>query len=95
MIAVEDADFDGLFCDPPNDGFEFWRTMYPRVCALNGGDPAIGRKLRRYFAEAGIPEPELRLIQAVAAAGDVKDLAVSTVQASADAIIAADLATRR
>jgi 2-polyprenyl-3-methyl-5-hydroxy-6-metoxy-1,4-benzoquinol methylase len=94
MIAVEDADFDGLFCDPPNSGFEFWRTMYPRVCALNGGDPAIGRKLRRYFFEAGIPEPELRLRQGVAAEGDVKDLAVSTVDASAEAIIAAGLATR-
>jgi ubiquinone/menaquinone biosynthesis C-methylase UbiE len=94
VIAVEDADFDGLFCDPPNAGFEFWRTMYPRVCALNGGDPTLGRKLRRYFAEAGIPEPVMRLRQQAAAEGDVKELAVSTVEASAEAITAAGLATR-
>ncbi len=63
VIAVEDADFDGLFCDPPSEAFDFYRRMYPKVCALHGGDAAIGRKLRRHFAEAGIAEPELRLVQ--------------------------------
>ena len=92
-IAVEDADFDGLFCDPENSGFEFWRSMYPRVCALNGGDPAIGRKLYRFFAEAGIGEPELRLRQEAGTQQDLKDLAISTVEASADAITSAGLAT--
>ena len=24
VILVEDADFEGSFCDPPNDGFAFW-----------------------------------------------------------------------
>ena len=42
VIAVEDADFDGLFCDPDNDGFGFYRTMYREVCRRNGGDPVIG-----------------------------------------------------
>ena len=23
-VVVEDADFEGSFCDPPNDGFDFW-----------------------------------------------------------------------
>jgi hypothetical protein len=31
VIIVEDADFDGLFCDPPNDGFEFYPRMYPAL----------------------------------------------------------------
>jgi len=69
VIAVEDADFDGLFCEPDNSGFAFYAAMYPRVCALYGGDPAIGRKLYRYFGEAGITEPDLRLRQRVGTAG--------------------------
>ena len=69
--------------------------MYPRVCALNGGDPAIGRKLFRYFGEAGIGEPEVRLVQSLGTSGDsdTKALAVSTLEGSADAIAAAGLAT--
>ncbi len=93
VIAVEDADFDGLFCDPGNDGFEFYRTMYPRVCASNGGDATVGRKLSRYFAEAGIPEPEMRLVQNFGASADLKALAVSTLEGSAGAIVAAGLAS--
>ncbi len=92
-IAVEDADFDGLFCDPANGGFDFYARMYTRVCALNGGDPSAGRKLYRYFAEIGIPGPELRLVQSLGAAGDTKALCLSTLEASADAIISAGLAT--
>jgi hypothetical protein len=95
VIAVEDTDFDGLFCDPDNSAFGFYQAMYPRVCALNGGDPTIGRKLFRYFGEAGIGEPELRLVQSFGSAGDsdTKALAVSMLEGSADAIVAAGLAT--
>jgi hypothetical protein len=94
IIAVEDADFDGLFCDPQNDRFDFYRSMYPRACAASGGDATVGRKLRRYFAEAGIPVPESRLVQSFDTYGDTKTLAVATLEASADAIAAASLATR-
>jgi ubiquinone/menaquinone biosynthesis C-methylase UbiE len=92
VIAVEDADFDGLFCHPENNGFDFYRLMWPRVCRLNGGDATIGRKLYRYFLDAGIPRPELRLSQDVGVTGDIKVLMVSTLEASADAIIDAGLA---
>jgi ubiquinone/menaquinone biosynthesis C-methylase UbiE len=55
-VAVESTDFDGLFCDPENDGFEFHKKMFPQVVERNGGDARIGRKLYRYFLEAGIRE---------------------------------------
>lgn len=32
-IVVEDADFEGSFCDPPNPGFAFWIDAYPRMLA--------------------------------------------------------------
>ena len=36
-LVAEDADFDGLFCQPPNDGFAFYARMYPRVLQRYGG----------------------------------------------------------
>jgi ubiquinone/menaquinone biosynthesis C-methylase UbiE len=92
-IAVEDADFGGLFCDPDNGGFDFYRRMYQRVCQRSGGDPTIGRKLRRYFLRAGITSPEVRLVQVIDETGDSKALALSTLEATADAIVGAGLAT--
>jgi len=93
VIAVEDADFDGLFCDPPNGGFDFYKTMYPEVCRLGGGDPTIGRKLYRYFGQAGIPGVQFRLAQGLAVTEDAKAIAPLTLEASADAITGAGLAS--
>ena len=93
VIAVEDADFEGMFCDPPNDGFDFYRTMYQEVCRRNGGDPTIGRKLYRYFGRAGMADPQVRLAQDLAVTEDLKTLAVLTLEASADAIAGAGLAS--
>jgi ubiquinone/menaquinone biosynthesis C-methylase UbiE len=92
-IVVEDADFDGMFCHPPNEGFEFFKRLYPRVLERRGGDAAIGRKLYRYCLEAGIPEPTLRLVQRADAAGEAKTLVLSTLEATADAIVGEQLAS--
>jgi ubiquinone/menaquinone biosynthesis C-methylase UbiE len=93
VLMVEDADFDGCFCDPPNEAFDFFVRTYSRVLDLNGGDHAIGRKLHRYFLEAGISDPQVNLVQPVRREGEVKALPVSTLDASSEAIVAAGLAT--
>jgi ubiquinone/menaquinone biosynthesis C-methylase UbiE len=92
-IVVEDADFDGLFCHPPNDGFDLYARLYSRVLERRGGDAAIGRKLYRYFLDAGIPEPDLRLVQRVDAVGEGKTLSLSTLEATAEAIVEEGLAS--
>ena len=58
VIVVEDADFEGSFCNPPNDGFAFWVEAYQRVLERRGGDPLSGRKLFQRFGEAAIPMDE-------------------------------------
>ena len=93
VIVVEDADFEGSFCDPPNDGFAFWVDAYQRVLEHRGGDPVAGRKLHRHFREAGIPEPEVAVVQRVDRIGDAKTLPYSTVDATADAIVGEGVAT--
>jgi ubiquinone/menaquinone biosynthesis C-methylase UbiE len=92
VLVVEDADFDGWCCDPPNEGFELFLDAYRRVLARRGGDHAIGRKLYRCFLTAGIPDPQVRLVQPVHE-GEAKTLAWSTLEATADAIVAEGLAT--
>ncbi len=49
-------------------------------------------ELGRYFAEVGITNPKLRLAHCLGFTGDIKALALSTLEASADAIVSAGLA---
>jgi ubiquinone/menaquinone biosynthesis C-methylase UbiE len=94
VVAVEDADFDGLFCDPPNDGVEFFVRTLQAVIRKNGGDPVIGRKLHRLFREAGIPAPELELApQRVRWTSDAKLLPLVTLDATAELLVEGGIAT--
>jgi SAM-dependent methyltransferase len=46
VVVVEDADFDGLFCHPANDGFDFYAASYCEV--LRPADvPGVGAGRRR------------------------------------------------
>ena len=93
MLAVEDGDFEGAFCDPPYEGHAFLVVSYQRVLERHGGDPLSGRRLHRRFFEAGIPDPELTVVQHVHRSGPAKLLPHSTVEATADAIVREGVAT--
>jgi ubiquinone/menaquinone biosynthesis C-methylase UbiE len=93
VLAVEDADLEGLFCDPDNAGFSFYQRMYVEVLARHGGDPGCARRLARYFRETGIPGPAMRLLQGVSTDGDAKVMPLLTLEAIADSIVGAGLAT--
>ncbi len=93
-LAVEDADFEGLFSDPPHDAFELWKRLNPEVLELNGGDPWMGRKLHRLFLEAGVSDPEVRLTQNVSTAGEAKTLPAVTLAAMSDSILSAGLVSQ-
>ncbi len=92
-VVVEDVDFDGWCCDPPNAGFEFFLRTYSEVTARRGGDHAVGRKLLRYFRAAGIPEPIIHVVQPVYSGGPGKTLALSTLDATAEAILSEGIAS--
>ena len=92
-LVVEDSDFGGLFCHPPNEGFAFYARTHCDALRRRGGDPEIGRKLLRYFVDVGIQDPLLTVTQNVDATGEAKRLAPLTLAASADAIVADGLAT--
>jgi ubiquinone/menaquinone biosynthesis C-methylase UbiE len=92
-LVVEDADFEAAFCEPPNDGHEFWKRTYCTVLERRGGDPLLGRKLYRYFSDAGIPNPHLDVVQLAHTSGEPKTLPLLTLEATADAVVAEDVAS--
>jgi hypothetical protein len=55
----------------------------------------MGQKLFRLFLEAGIPDPRLRLTQEATTSGEAKTLPHLTLDATADAIVAAALAAEQ
>jgi len=93
VLIVEDADFDGWCCHPANGGFGFFLRAYSQVIKRRGGDHAMGRKLYGCFLAAGIPDPEVAVVQPVRTQGEAKALAWSTLEAVADAIVSEHLAS--
>ena len=87
-LVVEDSDFGGLSCHPPNAGFAFYARTHCVALRRRGGDPDIGRELLRYFVDVGLPGPTLTATQNVDATGEAKRLAPLTLAASTDAIVA-------
>jgi hypothetical protein len=93
LVIVEDADFDGWCCHPPNEGFDFFVRACAEVIRRRGGDHATGRKLYHYFLEAGIPTLQVDLVRSVFVSGEGKELAWSTLDATSEAILAEGVAT--
>jgi ubiquinone/menaquinone biosynthesis C-methylase UbiE len=93
VLVVEDADFDGWCCHPPDDGFEFFVRSYSQVLRQRGGDHAIGRKLYASFLAAGIPRPQVALAGSLWLEGEEKTLAWSTLEASTEAIVSEGVAS--
>jgi SAM-dependent methyltransferase len=92
VVAIEDADFEGGFSYPSDEGFEFWLERYPRLLRHASGDPTCGRKLVRTFIGAGLPAPTIHVTQRVDRDGSAKRLPLLTLEASATAMIDAGVA---
>ena len=93
VLLVEDADFDGWCCHPPNDGFDFFVRTYGQLLQQRGGDHAMGRKLYACFRAAGIPRPQVALTQPAWTEGEGKTLAWSTLEATREAIVSERVAS--
>jgi ubiquinone/menaquinone biosynthesis C-methylase UbiE len=93
VIIVEDADFDGWCYHPANEGFDFFLRTYREVIRRWGGDHATGRKLYAYFLDAGIPDAHVDLVTPLHLADEGKTLPLSTLEATAAAVLAEGLAS--
>jgi hypothetical protein len=93
VLVAEDADFEGSFCYPPNPAFDFWVSAYQRALQSAGGDPLSGRRLHERFIDAGLPAPELTVVQRVNAEGEAKSMPYRTIATTREAILGAGIAT--
>lgn len=93
VLIAEDADFPGTLSYPAQPAVAFWIERYSQVLRSYGGDPESGRKLVARFAAAGIPAPHVRIEQRAYLDEEGKQMPYLTVEATADAMIAAGVAT--
>ena len=93
VLVVEDIDFTGHFCSPYSAAFWRYVELYTDAVRARGCDPNIGPRLPALLAEAGLGERGMNVVQPAGFSGDVKSIAPITLEAIADAVLAAELAT--
>lgn len=93
LLLVEDVDWEGWSSDPDNPGITFLRDRYIALLAQRGCDARIGRRLYRLGLELGVPEPEISLVTPLYHQGEARQLAPSTLDFVAEAMIRDGLAS--
>ena len=94
VLVVEDVDFGGAFCHPPNAGYERYSSWYREVVARRGGNAELGRELYGMCLDAGLAAVEVDVVQPTHGGGEPeKALSLSTLTNIADAIIGEGLAS--
>jgi SAM-dependent methyltransferase len=91
VVAVQDIDYSGGFCHPPNAAYDLAWELYPRLAAHGGGDPALGRRLPVLFAAAGLEEIGVHIEQPAGFDADTKLLSALTFESIADTAVATGL----
>lgn len=94
LLVVEDVDFSGHFIHPPSEAFAAYVDLYGRAARLRGVDPDIGPRLPGMLRSAGLGTVEMRVAHPAGFHGEVKLVAAMTLEAIADSVLAAGLATR-
>jgi SAM-dependent methyltransferase len=93
VLIVEDIDFTGHFCSPSNDAFWRYVSLYAQAVQLRGCDPNIGPRLPGLLRDGGFAELGMNVVQPAGFEGEVRLIAPITLEAIADAILAAALMT--
>jgi ubiquinone/menaquinone biosynthesis C-methylase UbiE len=93
LFVVEDIDYHGKFCDPPNPAFDRHAELYVIAAQKRGADPFVGRRLARLLEDAGFANVDTSLVQPFGRSGEVKQIASLTFAAIADGLVAQGIAS--
>lgn len=93
VLIAEDIDFSGHFCEPHSPAFWRYVELYTDAVRDRGCDPNIGPRLPGLLRDVGLGEIGVTVAQAAGISGEVKLLAPLTLEAIADSVIEAGLAT--
>ena len=93
ILVVEDVDFGGAFCHPPNAGYDRYCSLYREAVSRRGGNAELGRELYGMCLDAGLAEVEVDVVQPTHGGGEPeKALSLSTLINIADTVISEGLA---
>ena len=93
LMIVEDIDFSGSFSHPPSWAFAAYVDLYRRAALARGVHPDIGPCLPGMLESSGLRPAEMHVVQPASPRGEVKLLSAATMEAIAEAVLAAGLAT--
>jgi SAM-dependent methyltransferase len=93
VLIVEDIDFTGHFCRPEHPAFWRYVEWYCAAVRARGCDPDIGPRVPGLLIEAGLHDVGLHVVQPAGFTGEVTLIGPITLEAIADAVLAAGLAT--
>ena len=91
VLIVEDIDCTGHFCEPDSPAFWRYVELYTQAVQSRGCDPNIGPRLPRLLREAGFERLDVNVVQPAGISGEVKLISPLTLEAIADAVLAAGL----
>jgi len=92
VLIVEDIDCTGHFCTPASPTFRRYVELYTEVAEHRDCDPNIGPRLPGLLRGAGFERIDAHVVQPAGISGEVKLIAPITLEAIADAVLAARLA---
>jgi SAM-dependent methyltransferase len=93
VVIVEDIDFRGHFCHPASAAFDEFVAWYTAAVQGRGADPNIGPRLPGLLVDAGLADVAMNIVQPAGTTGDIKVIAPITLEAIADAVLTAGLAS--
>ncbi len=94
LLIVEDIDYSGHFIHPPSSAFAAYLDLYRRTGLARGAHPDIGPRLPSLLEAAGIAPAEMQVVQPAELRGEMKLANAITMEAIAESVLAAALATR-
>jgi 2-polyprenyl-3-methyl-5-hydroxy-6-metoxy-1,4-benzoquinol methylase len=95
VLAVEDVDFRGAFCDPASRAFDRSLELYRAVVAHRGGDADFGPRLPALLRAAGLELTGVRVVQPAYVEGEGKIIPYLTLERVGQAVVEAGIASRR
>ena len=87
-VVIEDVDFRGHFCEPPNEAYDRYVQLYIESVQRRGGNAVIGPLLPELLGKAGFSGVHVRVSHPVAMVGGIKALSSVTFENIADALLA-------
>jgi 2-polyprenyl-3-methyl-5-hydroxy-6-metoxy-1,4-benzoquinol methylase len=92
VLVIEDIDFSGHFCEPDSSAFRRYVELYTTAVQGRGCDPNIGPRLPGLLRDTGLDRVAVNVVQPAGISGEVKLISPLTLEAIADAVLAAGLA---